>query len=110
MVAKKIEKLILYYYNKHNILTFEMDEKIVKKIWDKSTQVPDKDPNLYRQDISGNIMYFPSYGKESELSWMITCIDGRKGLDESNLCAISRQNKKVITKPIKKAQNKTKKK
>lgn len=83
-----------------------MDQKIIDKIWDKSSQVPDKDPKLYRQDSSGNIMYYHSYGLDSNYGWMITRYDSRRNISEDNLCAISRQNKKVIEKPIKKAEKK----
>ncbi|ATZ80249.1 hypothetical protein BMW23_0191 [Bodo saltans virus] len=66
-----------------------MDEKIVKKIWDSMSPISGKDTSLYRKDISGNIMYYPSYGKKSDMGWLITKKDGRKTLEESNIHAIA---------------------
>lgn len=73
-----------------------MDEKIVKNIWKKMPSVAGKDENLYRNDPNGNLIYYPSYGKDSDLGWMITKKDGRKNLDENNLQAISKNDKKAV--------------
>ena len=42
-----------------------------EKVWEKGTKIPDKDPNLYREDKIGNVMYYPSYGKQSSMGWNI---------------------------------------
>ncbi len=42
-----------------------------KEVWDKGQKVRGKDPDLYRKDKFGNIMYKPSYGKNSEMGWEI---------------------------------------
>jgi len=78
-----------------------MDVKIIKQIWEKANPVVGKDSKLYRKDTTGNIMYYPSYGKDSDMGWMVTKIDGRKSLDETNLHAISKQDKKVEKKKSK---------
>ncbi len=41
------------------------------EVWDKGQKVRGKDPDLYRKDKFGNIMYKPSYGKNSEMGWEI---------------------------------------
>ncbi len=78
-----------------------MDEKIVRDIWKKLPTVVGKDENLYRADILGNLIYYPSYGKSSDLGWMITKKDGRKNLDKDNLHAVSKNDKKVEKKKSK---------
>ena len=42
-----------------------------EKVWKKAKKVRGKDPNLYRQDPYGNIMYKPSYGKDSSMGWEV---------------------------------------
>lgn len=41
------------------------------QVWDKGKKMRGKDPNLYRRDSFGNPMYYPSYGKTSEMGWNI---------------------------------------
>lgn len=72
-----------------------MDSKIIKKIWDNASEIPKKDPELYRQDSFGNVIYYHSYGKDSDMGWKITQKDGRKGIIESNLHAISTNDEKI---------------
>jgi hypothetical protein len=43
----------------------------LEKIWQKGTSVRGKNPNLYRKDIYGNVMYKPSYGLNSEMGWQV---------------------------------------
>eukprot|EP00639_Heterosigma_akashiwo_P001073 CAMPEP_0194588456 /NCGR_PEP_ID=MMETSP0292-20121207/19794_1 /TAXON_ID=39354 /ORGANISM="Heterosigma akashiwo, Strain CCMP2393" /LENGTH=139 /DNA_ID=CAMNT_0039444969 /DNA_START=8 /DNA_END=427 /DNA_ORIENTATION=+ len=38
-------------------------------IWNSASTVRGKDPNLYRRDVKGNVMYKPSYGKTSAMAW-----------------------------------------
>ena len=40
-------------------------------VWDKADTVPDKNPDQYRQDKVGNIMYYDSFGKNSPMGWNI---------------------------------------
>ena len=40
-------------------------------VWDKGDKVRGKNPDLYRRDELGNIIYYPSYGKDSEMGWQI---------------------------------------
>lgn len=76
-------------------ITKSMDEKIIRDVWNKLSVVAGKDEKLYRMDTSGNLIYYPSYGKTSELGWMITKKDGRKNLDKDNLHAVSKNDRKV---------------
>ena len=41
------------------------------KVWKKGKKIPGKNPNLYRKDKFGNIMYKPSYGKNTKKGWEI---------------------------------------
>jgi len=42
-----------------------------KNLGKKTKKVRGKDPNLYRQDPYGNLMYKPSYGKDSSMGWEV---------------------------------------
>ena len=37
----------------------------------KAEDIGGKNPNLYRKDKFGNVLYKPSYGKDSEMGWEI---------------------------------------
>lgn len=41
------------------------------QIWDKGQAIRGKNPDLYRRDRYGNVMYRPSYGKTSNMGWNI---------------------------------------
>jgi 5-methylcytosine-specific restriction endonuclease McrA len=41
------------------------------EVWEKGQTVRGKDPDLYRKDKLGNLMYKPSYGKDSPMGWEI---------------------------------------
>ncbi len=41
------------------------------QVWQKGKKVKGKNPNLYRRDINGNLLYFHSYGKNSKMGWEI---------------------------------------
>ena len=41
------------------------------QIWDKGATIKGKNPDLYRKDIYGNVMFKPSYGKISEMGWNV---------------------------------------
>jgi len=40
-------------------------------VWQKAKKVRGKDSNLYRQDYLGNPLYYHSYGKNSQMGWVI---------------------------------------
>ena len=44
------------------------------KVWAKAKVVRGRDPDLYRQDPYSNVIYKPSYGKDSEMGgwWTIS--------------------------------------
>ena len=44
---------------------------IFEEIWKKGTPIKGKDPDIYRKDGYGNIMYKSSYGKDSMMAWEI---------------------------------------
>lgn len=41
------------------------------QIWDKGHIVRGKDPDRYRTDDNGNLIYKPSYGKYSPMGWNV---------------------------------------
>lgn len=43
----------------------------LQKIWEKGSPVKGKNPELYRRDVNGDMMYKPSYGKTSEMGWEV---------------------------------------
>lgn len=46
-------------------------KKQIEATWNKAATVRGKDPELYRRDVEGNVVYKPSYGKQSEMGWEI---------------------------------------
>jgi 5-methylcytosine-specific restriction endonuclease McrA len=46
-------------------------QKKKKSVWNKGKKIRGKSPNRYRKDVLGNIMYYSSYGKKSEMGWEI---------------------------------------
>lgn len=62
------------------------------KAWENAKKIQGKDPDLYRQDPYGNIMYKPSYGKNSEKGWEVVHIKpkSKEGSDATkNLQALN---------------------
>jgi 5-methylcytosine-specific restriction endonuclease McrA len=63
-----------------------------QKAWDNAATVRGKDPDLYRKDPYGNVMYKQSYGKASEMGWDVDHITpkSRGGSDATrNLQALN---------------------
>ncbi|MDI7246973.1 MAG: HNH endonuclease [Bacillota bacterium] len=61
-------------------------------VWNKAKKMPGKDPEKYRHDPYGNVMYRPSYGKNSPMGWVIGHIkpESRGGTDSlRNLQALN---------------------
>ena len=51
----------------------------VDEVWEKGKRIPGKDPNLYRRDEADNVLYKPSYGKNSDMGWEV---DHKKPVDK----------------------------
>jgi 5-methylcytosine-specific restriction endonuclease McrA len=47
------------------------DEKIISDVWNKAQTIKEKNPDEFRRDILGNVIYFSSYGKKTILGWEI---------------------------------------
>lgn len=43
----------------------------VNAVWNSAPKVRGKDPELYRRDAYGNVLYKHSYGKNGGMSWQI---------------------------------------
>lgn len=46
-------------------------EKQKDKAWESATPIPGKNPNLYRKDQDGNVIYKPAYGTQGDKGWEI---------------------------------------
>jgi 5-methylcytosine-specific restriction endonuclease McrA len=55
------------------------NEEQIQSVWEKGKKIAGKDPNLYREDAVGNIIYRRSYGKISEMGWEV---DHKKPVDK----------------------------
>ncbi len=40
-------------------------------VWEKGKKIRGKDISFYRKDKNGNVLYYHSYGKLSEMGWEI---------------------------------------
>lgn len=81
-----------------NLEGMGFSDAVIGKVWEKGEIVPGKDPDLYRYDAAGNMIFWHSYGKDSKMGWQI---DHKKplakgGTDElRNLQPLqTRENKK----------------
>ena len=61
------------------------DAAIIEKVWQKGQIVRGKDPNSYRKDDCGNLLYRSSYGIESEMGWEIDHINPVKNGGSDNI-------------------------
>lgn len=57
----------------------KFDDDRVQEVWEQGKKIPGKDPDLYRKDEAGNVIYRPSYGKNSEMGWEV---DHKKPVDK----------------------------
>lgn len=63
-----------------------------EKAWNNAQTIRSKDPDLYRKDPYGNVMYKPSNGKSSAMGWDVDHIKpvSRGGSDATlNLQALN---------------------
>jgi 5-methylcytosine-specific restriction endonuclease McrA len=63
-----------------------------QKAWENATTIRGKNPDLYRKDPYGNVLYKPSYGRSSKMGWDVDHITpaSRGGSDKTrNLQALS---------------------
>ena len=42
-----------------------------QKVWDKAKKARGKDPDQYRRDTNGNLMFRHSHGKQSDMGWEV---------------------------------------
>ena len=48
-----------------------MDDRTKQSVWDKASKIRGKDPELYRKDINGHEIYWHSFGKNTDMGWII---------------------------------------
>jgi hypothetical protein len=46
-------------------------EEDIQSVWEKGKKIPDKNPDLYREDSLGNVIYRHSYGVTTAMGWEI---------------------------------------
>ena len=46
-------------------------EKQKQAAWEHAKPISGKNPNLYRKDAYGNVIYKPSYGIQSNMGWEV---------------------------------------
>lgn len=46
-------------------------KEMVNKIWGKAPKVSGRDPDLYRKDSYGNVLFRKSHGKLTDMGWEI---------------------------------------
>lgn len=49
----------------------QFNQERIQQVWEKGTEIPGMNPDLYREDKFGNQMYRYSYGKYSAQGWNI---------------------------------------
>lgn len=49
----------------------KFSDETIQAVWDKGKPIPGKNPNLYREDPKGNVIFGPSYGKKTQMGWEI---------------------------------------
>jgi len=47
------------------------DKRLRDKAWEKARTVRGRDPDKYRKDPYGNVIYKPSYGRNSGMGWEV---------------------------------------
>lgn len=47
-----------------------MDDRTKLSVWEKAPKIRGKEPTLYRKDINGHEMYWPSFNKKTEMGWL----------------------------------------
>lgn len=87
--------------------------ELIQKVWNKGKIIKGKDPNKYRLDTYGNVIFFGSYGKYTKMGWhkehgKPKCVGGTDHLNNLRPVQAKENLKKGCTYPYKK-KRKTKK-
>lgn len=72
-------------------------------VWQKARRVKGNNPNLYRQDSQGNLIYKPAYNRDSPMGWQVDHIwprskggsDARRNLQALQTRANKRKSNKI---------------
>lgn len=72
-------------------------------VWQKARRVKGKNPNLYRRDSQGNLIYKPAYNRDSPMGWQVDHIwprskggsDARRNLQALQTGANKRKSNKT---------------
>jgi len=64
----------LRIYRETGKLTYDKNDvfdELKYAVFTKGKKIKDHDPDYYRRDIYGNIIYYHSYGKSSKMGWEV---------------------------------------
>ena len=72
-------------------------------VWKKARRVKGKNPNLYRRDAQGNLIYKPAYNRDSTMGWQVDHIwprskggsDARRNLQALQTGANKRKSNRI---------------
>ena len=72
-------------------------------VWEKARRVKGKNPNLYRRDAQGNLIYKPAYNRDSAMGWQVDHIwprskggsDARRNLQALQTGANKRKSNRI---------------
>lgn len=78
----------------------------IEHVWGKANPVRGKNPNQYRRDTKGNVIYKSAYGRNSPMGWQVDHIkpaskggsDSRRNLQALQTAANRRKSDKMPAK------------
>ena len=79
----------------------------IEHVWGKAKPVRGKNPNQYRRDTKGNVIYKAAYGRNSPMGWQVDHIkpsskggsDNRRNLQALQTAANRQKSDKMPAKP-----------
>jgi hypothetical protein len=81
------------------------DANCADKVWEMGKIIDGKNPDLYRKDVYGRMIYRPYFGKDHSLGWTIDCIkpQQRGGSDDiRNLQPLNAKKEQLVGEKTKK--------
>ena len=69
--------------------------KAKETVWTKAKPVRGKDPDVYRQDPYGNVMYKQSYGKHTDMGWQVDHIKPKARGGSNDIVNLQALNTKI---------------
>lgn len=85
--------LVAFLWKKWRVNGLTEDQ--LDAVWDKAKEIPGRDPEMYRQDPYGNVMYRASYGQNSSMGWVVDHIKPKSRGGTDTLRNLQALNTKV---------------